>query len=286
MHYPNLAALLADAPRRLAKGPLALVMVEDDVEVASTLAHLDRFAFRHILVFAGPEIALPDLGDHLTRIDYDTSAETALQNALNGMVRAVPGTWLFYCYNAEYLHYPFCESRTVGEMLSFMTEERRDSVMGYVIDLYAPDLTSHPNGVDRENAHFDKSGYYALALADASGVPLDRQLEIAGGLRWRFEDHIPKDRQRTDRVSFIRAQPGLEMLTDKSLNIPEYNTYACPWHNNLTVAIPSFRTAKALRRNPGSRNAINGFYWPQSERFDWTSYQLLDLGLMEPGQWF
>lgn len=286
MHYPNLAALLADAPRRLSNGPLALVMIEDDVEVESTLRHLARFGFGHLLAFCAPAIALPDDLPQLARIDYDTTAEHALQTAINGMIKAAPGAWLYYCYNAEYLHYPFCETRTVGEMLSFMTEERRDSVMGYVIDLYAPDLSSHPNGVDRENAHFDKSGYYALAMKDAAGEVLERQLEIAGGLRWRFEEHIPKDRQRTDRVSFIRAQSGLEMLADKSFSIPEYNTYACPWHNNLTVAVPSFRTAKALRRNPGSRDAISGFYWPQSQRFDWTSMQLLDLGMMEPGQWF
>ena len=286
MHYPNLAAFLADAPKQYRRGPLALVMVEDTVEVESTFAHLQRFGFANLVAFCGPDIVLPEEVANLTRVDFDTAAKDALQSVLNGAIAACPGTWIYYCYNAEYLHYPFCETRSVGEMLSFMTEERRDSVMGYVLDLYAPDLNSHPGGVDRENAHFDKSGYYALALKDADGETLDRQLEIAGGLRWRFEDHIPKDRRRTDRVSFVRAQAGLEMLADKSFNIPEYNTYSCPWHNNLTVAVPSFRTAKALRRNPGSRDAIASFYWPQSQRFEWSSHQLLDLGMMEPGQWF
>ena len=119
MHYPNLAALLADAPRRLSKGPLALVMIEDEVEVEGTLRHLARFGFRHLLAFCAPQIALPEGLPHLVRIDYDTTAERALQSALNGMIKAVPGEWLFYCYNAEYLHYPFCESRSVGEMLAF-----------------------------------------------------------------------------------------------------------------------------------------------------------------------
>ncbi|WP_333712367.1 hypothetical protein [Yoonia sp.] len=286
MHYPDLAAFLSDAPKRLKKGPLALVMVEDDVEVASTFAHLRRFGFAQIIAFAPPELPFTTEATDVIRVDHDTSSDQALQRMLNGTIKALPGVWLFYCYNAEYLHYPFCETRSVGEMLSFMSEERRDSVMGYVIDLYARDLTARPNGVDRTDAYFDKSGYYALALKDAGGEPLERQLEIAGGLRWRFEEHIPKDRQRTDRVSFVRARAGLQMLADKSWSLPEYNTYACPWHNNLTVAVPSFRTAKALRRNPGSRDAISLFHWPQSERFDWTSTQLLDLGLMEPGQWF
>ncbi|MDP5360260.1 MAG: hypothetical protein NWR52_09040, partial [Paracoccaceae bacterium] len=116
-----------------------------------------------------------------------------------------------------------------------------DTVMSYVIDLYAQDLKAHPSGVDRDTAYFDKSGYYALARHDAEGVPLDRQVDIFGGLRWRFEEHIPKLRQRTDRVSFFRATAGLQMLPDRSFNNPEYNTFSCPWHNNLSAAIDDLR---------------------------------------------
>ena len=56
------------------------------------------------------------------------------------MIAAAPGTWLYYCFNAEYLFFPFCETRTVGEMLTFHTEERRDAMLTYVVDLYAGDL--------------------------------------------------------------------------------------------------------------------------------------------------
>ena len=44
--------------------------------------------------------------------------------------------------------------------------------------------------------------------------------------------------------------------------------------------------AKALRTNPGSRDDISDFRWHKSERFNWSSMQLMELGLMEPGQWF
>ena len=47
-----------------------------------------------------------------------------------------------------------------------------------------------------------------------------------------------------------------------------------------------FRTAKALKRNPGSTFDIHTFRWHNSTPFQWHSRQLLDLGLMEPGQWF
>ena len=46
-------------------------------------------------------------------------------DAINRIVKAAPSVWMYYCYNAEYLFYPFCETRSVGELLAFHTEERR-----------------------------------------------------------------------------------------------------------------------------------------------------------------
>jgi hypothetical protein len=97
---------------------------------------------------------------------------------------------------------------------------------------------------------------------------------------------VPWTRRRIDRIALFRAQPGLKLRDDFTLSDEEMNTYACPWHNNLTSCIVSFRTAKALRSNPGSRFAINTFLWQNSAPFEWHSQQLLDLGLMESGQWF
>ncbi len=287
MYFPNLTAVLAQGKRLFNGGPIALLLIEDDVEVASTCAHLAKLGFAHTLAFCAPDlqITLPN-SETLHRVDHDVLVDGALAQIVNPLIKANPGTWFAYCYNAEYIYYPFCEDRIVAEVLTFMTEERRKTVMSYVIDLYARELTAHPNGVDHATACFDQSGYYAQARTDDAGDPIPQQFDIAGGLRWRFEEHIPKDRRNTDRVTFFRAQAGLAMLPDRSFNLPDYNTVSCPWHNNLTAAVASFRTAKALRRNPGSRSVINTFHWPQSVQCHWSSQQFLDLGMMEPGQWF
>jgi len=84
----------------------------------------------------------------------------------------------------------------------------------------------------------------------------------------------------------FRAKPGLLLRPDFTFNDEEYNTYACPWHHNITTAVVSFRTAKALRSNAGSMFDISTFHWHNSTEFQWHSQQLMDLGLMEPGQWF
>lgn len=290
MKYPSLEQFLSDGKAALAKGPVAVVFAEDPVEVDTTLRHHLNAGFLQVILLAPEGVTVPAaLEPKVHWVTYDVHAENALVSALNRViVAAVPGVWLYYCYNAEYLFHPFCETRNVREMLAFHAEERRDALLSYVIDLYADDLTRFPNAVSLERAHLDRSGYYALGRPDAANhnYPKERQLDFFGGLRWRFEEHVPMARRKIDRIALFRTKPGLELRGDFTLNDEEMNTYACPWHNNITTTIMSFRTAKALRSNAGSRFDIQDFRWHNSVGFQWHSQQLMDLGLMEPGQWF
>ncbi len=289
MRYGSLSDFLKTGKTALAKGPVAMIMVEDLIEVDTTIRHHQMAGFNAVLVFAPVELELPgELEDEIHRIDSNPMTEGGVENIVNRVNDAAPGIWLYYCYNAEYLFYPFCEDRSIGEMLAFHTEERRDAVLTYVIDLYAGDLDRFPNAVSLDNAWMDKSGYYALGRSDLEdgSQTRDRQLDFFGGLRWRFEEHIREAHRKIDRISLFRAKKGLRLRANHTFNDEEYNTYACPWHNNITVAIASFRTAKALKSNAGSTFDIRTFKWHNSTEFDWSSQQLLDLGLMEPGQWF
>ncbi|MEQ3749112.1 MAG: glycosyltransferase family 2 protein [Celeribacter sp.] len=296
MHHSSLAAFLAGGSRALTSAPVAMIFAEDTVEVAGTIAHHHRLGFRTIMLFAPAELTLPELTALppatqavLHRIDHDTLHAQGLLRAVNQIIAAAPeGAWLYYCYNAEYLFFPFCQTRDVGEMLAFHAEERRAAMLTYVVDLYAGDLSRYPNAVAPEEAYLDRAGYYALARPDPDrdGAPRERQLDFYGGLRWRFEEHVPKARRKIDRIGLFRAAPGLTLRANHTLSDEECNTYACPWHHNLTAAICSFRTAKALKTNPGSTFDIDTFWWHNSARFEWNGQQLLDLGLMEPGQWF
>ena len=289
MRYDSLNEFLQIARPALSRGPIAILLVEDDVEIATTLRHALQSGFDCVLALMPGVFELPrDLQTMVHRIDYDATAEGAVTHAVNTVIEAAPGKWMFYCFNAEYLFFPFCETRSVGEMLAFHTEERRDAMLTYVVDLYADDLSRYPDAVSLDHAHLDRSGYYALARNDPTNHnhPKERQLDFFGGLRWRFEEHVPTARRKIDRIGLFRAKPGLKLNDDHTFSDEEYNTYACPWHNNLTATICSFRTAKALKQNPGSRHEIDTFKWHNSAPFEWHSRQLLDLGLMEPGQWF
>lgn len=287
--YPSLAAFLQEGKAVLTKGPVALILVEDAVEIATTLRHHLECGFRAVIALLPDSFDIPaDVAERVHRVSFDCSQPQDVISGLNQIIAtATPGCWLYYCYNAEYLFYPFCETRTVNEMLLHHAEERRDAMLTYVIDLYAGDLNTHPDAVSLEDACLDRSGYYAQGRSDpATGHPLERQLDFYGGLRWRHEEHVPAQSRKIDRIALFRAKQGLELRADHTFNDPEYNTYACPWHHNLTAAICSFRAAKALKRNPGSTFDIRSFKWHNSAPFEWHSRQLLDLGLMEPGQWF
>ncbi|MGH1356098.1 MAG: hypothetical protein ACRBBS_13575 [Thalassovita sp.] len=288
MQYSGLEDFLKNGRDVLAKGPIALIFCEDEVEIATTLRHHLDCGFASVIALMPAAFALAqDVAEQVTRIDHEPLGAKATTAAVNALIPAAAGQWMFYCYNTEYLFFPFCEHRSIDEMLAFHTEERRDGMLTYVVDLYAKDLHASPNAVDLDQAFMDKTGYYALARKDPqTGHPKERQLDFFGGLRWRFEEHIPQSRRNIDRISLFRAQAGLKLGEDHSFNLEEYNTYSCPWHHNLTATLCSFRTAKALKQNPGSSFDIETFHWHNSVAFDWHSRQLLDLGLMEPGQWF
>ncbi len=289
MTYSSLDEMMQRKPAATAKGPIALIFVEDDVEIGTTLRHHLACGFALVIAFMPDEFDLPsDLVDIVHRVRLNARLPGEVFKTINSMIERLPNTWLYYCYNAEYLFYPFCEHRTIGEMVTFQTEERRDATLTYVIDLYASDLSANKNAVSIEGAHLDKSGYYALARPDPlnHNHPKERQLDFFGGLRWRYEEHIPKTSRKIDRISVFRTKPDLTLLPDHRFTDEEYNTYSCPWHHNLTAAICSFRTAKALKRNPGSSFDIETFKWHNSAPFEWHSRQLVDMGLMEPGQWF
>ncbi|WP_163849845.1 hypothetical protein [Pseudooceanicola aestuarii] len=290
MRFNSLDDFIREGSTALAKGPVALILAEDDTELAGTIRHARTAGFATIILFAPDVFDLPDdIAALVVRVTYSLVEDGAGLRAVNAVNDAAPaGTWLHYCFNAEYLFFPFCETRTVGEMLAFHAEERRAAMLTYVIDIYAPDLDRNPDAVSVAEAHLDRAGYYALARPDPEnqGHPRERQLDFFGGLRWRFEEHVPEKRRKIDRISLFRSRPGLRLRDNFTFSDEELNTYACPWHNNLTACVCSFRTAKALKRNPGSRYDIPTFRWHNSVPFDWHSRQLLDLGLMEPGQWF
>ena len=287
MEFGSLSELTSKGAAALAKGPVCVILAEDDTALDATIQHHCNAGFETLLLALPSGVAAPtDLPDNVHQVHTSERTSAFTTDVVNTVIALLkPGTWLSYVYNAEFLFTPFSEHRSVGEALHFCTEERRASILCFVVDLYAADFNRSPSGVDLEDAYLDNKGYYALERR-RDGEIMERQLNFHGGLRWRFEEHIAKDRNRIDRAALFRTAPGLQLRPDHTLSDEELNTYECPWHNSMTASITSFRAAKALASNPGSRAMINSFWWHNSQRFEWRAQQLMDMGLMEPGQWF
>jgi len=60
MRYNDLADFLDKGAAALARGPIALILVEDLVEVDTTIRHHQQLGFKSVLVFAPDALELPD----------------------------------------------------------------------------------------------------------------------------------------------------------------------------------------------------------------------------------
>ena len=176
----------------LGKGPIAVMIAEDGVAVSATAAHLLGLNFRKLVLLAPAELEeanaiQAELGDRVVLVRHPTRQAETVTRAVNAAIAIAPGEWLHYCFNGEFLFFPFAESRSIGEATTFATEERRASILTYVIDLYAADLTTHPGAVSLETAYLDRSGYYAESrrneLAICWSVSSISLAVCVGGLR-------------------------------------------------------------------------------------------------------
>ncbi len=123
MTYDSVEQFLRDGTAELVKGPVALIFVEDNIEIESTLYHHLDLGFKKVIVFMPAAFPLSDeLAELCPRITMDAPRGQPMIDAVNKIIEAAPTLWLYYCFNAEYLFFPFCETRGIGEMLAFHTE--------------------------------------------------------------------------------------------------------------------------------------------------------------------
>ncbi len=93
MQYSSVTAFLAENPRALAKGPVSLILAEDQVELDATLRHHLNAGFRSVILFARPEIQVAvDVSPKISRVDADMLADGAMLAAVNPIIAAAPAS--------------------------------------------------------------------------------------------------------------------------------------------------------------------------------------------------
>ncbi|MBU0779986.1 MAG: hypothetical protein KKC72_08060, partial [Alphaproteobacteria bacterium] len=99
MTFSSLTDFLQNGRAALAKGPIAIILLEDSVEVDSTLRHYLKSGFRQVVAIGKADIDVAaDLAAQITRVHHDAATENTLTDAVNGVIDAAPGQWIYYGY--------------------------------------------------------------------------------------------------------------------------------------------------------------------------------------------
>ena len=273
MRYATLEDFIKTKGRK-AKA-VALLVCEDDVFADRSVDHLLKLGFETVVAI-GPGAA--DLekaeAENVAVIPMKAAEAVDVANAIGDRLE---GAWLIVCFNGEFPFFPYCESRSIFDFIDFLGSERRASCMAYSVDLYSDALIAG-DAVDLADVYFDAEGWYGF---DGEKGHVD----VYGGLGWRYEEFAPISLSRVNRPALFRGGPGSRLHPDLWLEDGALNTLNCPWHNNPTIALMSFRRARRLLSHPNFKGAIDTLMWPNARRFEWSSEQLVRLGLIEAGQW-
>ena len=92
-----------------------------------------------------------DLDDELARVRTERERERARREDAERLLTeaalgARTGRWVYLGVNAEFLFFPFCEGRRIGDLTTFLGEERRDAAAGVIVHLAARPLQTGPGG--------------------------------------------------------------------------------------------------------------------------------------------
>ncbi len=272
---------IADFARKgadLPGGVVTAILCESALHLDATAQHAVEQGSSSIVALGRASAALGDPGVPVIRIAEDPS-DRNVPDLIPQIMDALEGRWVLWLWNGEFFHFPFCETRTLGDLAEFLDAERRKLIYTYAFDLYADPLPGAQARLRDCEMHFDRIGYYAFPEQDQT-------LKVYGALGWRFEEIAPSWMRQIGRASLVRAERGMDMKRDLHFEDPDFASVSCPWHRSPTAAMMSLRATRRILAHPAYPGRRGNLIWHGSVPFEWTSRQLLDLGMIEPGQWF
>lgn len=271
-------------------GAVSLIFCVDEKLIAETVKHQINLGFDAVVLFIRSEDDRFD-NERVINVIQSIDQYDEMWPVFQTVSRQLVGHWINWGFNGEFFYFPFCENRNVKDLITFMKEERRQTVFGTVIDAYSRNLYEDSTGVSFDNTGIDTANYFSTDIEPHEFSKSDEDVRnrvkrVHGGLRWRFVEWIASGQYRIDRVPLFLMTDQLEFDENGQTENAEFYAYKCAHHYNPTAAVVSFRTIIDLRHNPSSRAQIWDLNWTGTETFSWNSGQLLRLGIIETGQWF
>lgn len=275
----RLASVAEFARRRpdLPGGVVAVVLSEQVLHATASARWLQGKGARAVIdVGAGVDAAEVDCP--VITIE-ERPAERGLADQMNLLIDALDGRWVTWLWAGEFFLYPFCESRALADLTEFLTDERRRSLFAYALDLYAHDLPGEGSCPTEAALWIDKAGYHAFPRSN-------QQLRVFGGLGWRFHEMLPTGMEQIGRTALFKAAHGVHLGQDMMFEDEDYASVSCPWHNSPTGAVMSLRRTRRIMAHPNFGPLRSKLEWRGTAPFHWTSTELMEDGMIEPGQWF
>ena len=276
MQFDTIEAMIAARPA-LPGGGIAVLLCETRMQVQCSAERLAAQG-AGVIIAIGDAPDLRDLGIPVVRI-AEVPPQSRAWSLLNLLIDAFSGRWILWQWNGEYFVFPFGETRTLSDLVAFLSDERRKMIFTYAFDLYADDLPAGDGRPEDVPLHFDRIGYHAFPREE-------KVLRLFGGLGWRFAEYAPREMGQIGRTSLLRAEKGVWIDRKYLFQDPDYASVQCKWHHNPTAAMMSLRRARRIMAHPEFHEVRGKLLWEGSEPFEWSSRQLLELGMIEPGQWF
>lgn len=276
MNFESVDAFTRRSPE-LAPGILGIVFCDPRENTAATLEHLERLGIATAIVIGDPGVAIDATIPVVEIAEQPTTA--GVPAMLNMLIDMLDDCWLLWQWAGEFFLFPYFETRRLADFTTFLTDERRRMAYTYTLDAYAEDLPGAEEDPRDSALCFDRIGYYGFIRGE-------QQLSVYGGPGWRFDECCTPRLKQLGRTALLRAKSGIYMGRDGQFEAPEFSSVSCPWHNNPTAAMISLRHTRSIMAHPAFPPLASSLVWAGSETLEWTSGQLLDLGLIEPGQWF
>ena len=276
MSYPTVQALTQARPQ-IPGEAVAILICDSPLHAEASARRLARQGVGSIVAL-GCDWEFAEIGVPVFAVAERVS-DARMREQINPLIDHLHGRWVVWLWNGEFFVFPFGETRLIGDLTAFLSDERRQSLFCYAFDLYARDLPGSEQAPELAELCFDAEGYHAFPKED-------QQLRVFGGLGWRFQELLPETMRQIGRTTLFRAERGVHLERGMVFGDPVYASVSCPWHNNPTGAVMSLRRTRQIMAHPNFPPLRERLVWRGTERFRWTSEQLLELGMIEPGQWF
>ena len=192
--------------------------------------------------------------------------------------------WCLSLEACDFMVFARCETRALRSLTDFLETEHRDHAFGLVVDMYGEPGEAPESDPFAALPLFDPIGYQTSEPGDDGTTP------VSGGvLRRTLFRTVPRHAPRLDCIPLVRWRRHFSYVdATVSLQPSRLNRAHAAWHGSPTVCLLRFALLAGGEdgRGPGGALPRGQDLRTNASRRYRSSDDLVDCGMLNPGQWF